>query len=221
MTDLDSTKRKILLAAGPIFAVKGFRSATVREICDSAGVNLASINYYFGDKKQLYIDTVIFARQSRVEQVPDPERIPGTPAEDQLRAYISMLLNRMLALKSAPWQVRLLMREVMEPTEACRKMVQDFFRPFLEGLMTIVDEIVERELTAQKRMQLAFSIVGQCMYYRFAGSITAWVLEDEGIETGFEIEELVEHVTQFSMHSLLGMRKESRSDVLVESRKQK
>lgn len=203
---IDSTKKKILLAAGPIFAQKGFRAATVREICDSASVNLASINYYFGDKRQLYIDTVIYARQMRAQQVPEPERLPGTSAEQQLHQYVAMLLNRMVAMQSAPWQVRLLMREVIQPTDACRKMVQEYFRPFLQGLTNLIDEIVGSELPPEKRLQLAFSIVGQCMYYRFAGDLTAVILEEEGFESGFAIDDLVEHVTDFSLSALLSIR---------------
>ena len=46
---LDDTATRVLNAAGPIFAEKGFKDATVREICSAAGVNLASVNYYFRD----------------------------------------------------------------------------------------------------------------------------------------------------------------------------
>jgi len=195
-----------LLAAGPIFAQKGFRGATVREICESANVNLASINYYFGDKRQLYIDTVIYARQMRAQQVPEPERHPDTSAEEQLRGHIAMLLKRMVALQSAPWQVRLLMREVMQPTDACRKMVREYFWPFLQGLMVLIDEIVVHKLEPEERLRLAFSIVGQCMYYRFAGDVTSLVLTEESFDSGFDIEDLVEHVTNFSLGALLSVR---------------
>jgi AcrR family transcriptional regulator len=46
----DDTATRVLNAAGLIFAEKGFKDATVREICSAAGVNLASVNYYFRDK---------------------------------------------------------------------------------------------------------------------------------------------------------------------------
>ena len=55
MTD-ESTRNRILEAAGPVFATKGFRGSTVREICDAAKVNVASINYHFGDKSHLYVE---------------------------------------------------------------------------------------------------------------------------------------------------------------------
>ena len=66
-------KNRILLAAGRIFADKGFRCSTVREICDAADVNIASVNYYFGDKKNLYQETLLLAREIGANQFPTPD----------------------------------------------------------------------------------------------------------------------------------------------------
>lgn len=190
------------MAAGPIFASKGFRAATVRQICDSAQVNLASINYYFGDKQQLYIDTVIQARQMRAQQVPFPKWDEATPSEHKLHDFVLLLLNRMVAMKSAPWQVRLIMREILQPTKACRKLVEEYFNPLLESLMSIIDEIVDVPLPQHHRLQLAFSIIGQCMYYRFAGDVASMVIEESAAEECFGIEKLARHITDFSLAAL-------------------
>ncbi len=206
MGKLDSTKKRILLAAGPIFARKGFKAATIREISDAAEVNLASVNYYFGDKQQLYLETVIQARQMRVEQVPDPQWDAKATAQDRLHGYVKMILNRMVALQSAPWQVHLLMREILQPTEACRKLVHEYFRPFLQVLMQLIDEIVQCQLSDEKRMQMAFSIIGQCMFYRFAGDFAAMTIESEALSSeGFDIEHLADHITEFSLSALQGV----------------
>ena len=209
MSDIDSTKHKILLAAGPIFAKRGFRAATVREICDAAQVNLASINYYFGDKQQLYIDAVIHARQMRAKQVPFPKWDEETEPEEKLHDFVGILLNRTGAMKSAPWQVRLLIREVLQPTEACQKLVEEYFRPFLEMLKNIVDEIVQIRLPDEQRLQLAFSIIGQCMYYRFAGDVSQMVIADEGFEDHFDIDQLTQHITEFSLGALSRIRQQA------------
>lgn len=198
----ESTRSKIILAAGPIFASKGYRAATVREICEAAHVNVASVNYYFGDKQQLYSETVVVAREMRVQQVPNPTFSPDTPPEKKLEGFIAMLLNRLVALETEPWQVRLLMRELLQPTEASQKLIEDYFRPFLEMLMGIVDEIVGRELANNVRQQIAFSIIGQCLHYRFTAEMTKLLIVPEPYETSFSKEQLVKHITRFSMSGI-------------------
>lgn len=48
-----STKEKILDVAEGLFAEYGFNDTSLRTITSKAGVNLASVNYHFGDKKTL------------------------------------------------------------------------------------------------------------------------------------------------------------------------
>ncbi|MBW3786043.1 TetR/AcrR family transcriptional regulator [Vibrio cholerae] len=48
-----STKEKILDVAEGLFAEYSFNDTSLRTITSKAGVNLASVNYHFGDKKTL------------------------------------------------------------------------------------------------------------------------------------------------------------------------
>ena len=47
------TRTKILDAAEQVFAEKGIHGASLREIMIGAEVNIAAVNYYFGDKSDL------------------------------------------------------------------------------------------------------------------------------------------------------------------------
>lgn len=47
------TKQKILNSAEQLFAELGFNDTSLRQITSAAGVNLASVNYHFGSKKDL------------------------------------------------------------------------------------------------------------------------------------------------------------------------
>ena len=47
------TKQKILNTAEQLFAEQGFSETSLRQITAAAGVNLASVNYHFGSKKDL------------------------------------------------------------------------------------------------------------------------------------------------------------------------
>ncbi|MBT4761658.1 MAG: TetR/AcrR family transcriptional regulator [Bdellovibrionaceae bacterium] len=49
-----NTKEKILEEASGLFAKHGFAATSVREIAGKANVNLASINYHFKNKENLY-----------------------------------------------------------------------------------------------------------------------------------------------------------------------
>jgi AcrR family transcriptional regulator len=82
----DDTKNRLLEAAGQVFSEKGYELATVREICDRAEANVASVNYYFGDKQRLYTDAVREAQCVCVGQVPMPQWDPAMPAAARLRA---------------------------------------------------------------------------------------------------------------------------------------
>ena len=196
------TRTKILMAAGPVFARKGYRSATVREICDAAGVNVASVNYYFGDKQKLYSETVILARDLRVQQFPNPTWDEDTPPTQKLHDFITALLHRLVALESEPWQVRLLMREVLQPTETSRQLTEDYFRPFLEIMLTIVDELVGHQLPDFQRTQIVFSILGQCLYYRFLSEITKMMMPPDQFAANFSKSQLANHITEFSLRGI-------------------
>src|ERR1700685_1095104 len=52
------TRDKLIEAAGHVFAERGYRAATIREICRRAGANVASVNYTFGDKMGLYTEVL-------------------------------------------------------------------------------------------------------------------------------------------------------------------
>lgn len=56
------TKELILEVAERMFAERGFASVSIRDLTAEAGVNIASINYYFGSKDKLLYE--VFKRRS-------------------------------------------------------------------------------------------------------------------------------------------------------------
>lgn len=198
-TSSESTRQRILMEAGPIFADKGYRATTVREISDHANVNVASINYYFGDKRKLYHQTVVLAREMRVEQVPEPNWDSPTAPEQKLLDFITLILRRLVAMQTEPWQVRLLMREILEPTETSKHLVEEYFRPFFNTLCGIIDDLVGHPLPEATRNKIGFSIIGQCLHYRFQAELTRMMIEQQDYVNQYDLDNLAQHIFAFSI----------------------
>jgi AcrR family transcriptional regulator len=198
----DEPRERILSAAGQEFAERGYEAATVRDICLAAGVNVAAVNYYFGDKRRLYIESVKHAHRERVRQVPLPEVSPGTPAEDRLHGFVRNMLERMLGFGQPPWQARLMLREVLQPTEACRELVEDYIRPHFTMLIDILDALAVGRLSQPELRRIALSIVGQCFLYRAAGDVVRMLVPPDELAARHTPEELAVHVTRYALAAL-------------------
>jgi AcrR family transcriptional regulator len=198
----DEPRERILSAAGREFAERGFEAATIRDICLSAGVNVAAVNYYFGDKQRLYIESVKHAHEQRIRQVPLPEWTAGTPAARKLHDFVDNLLERMLGFGQPPWQVRLMMREVLHPTDACRELVEDYIRPHFSLLVSILGELTDGRLPQADLRRVALSIIGQCFLYRAAGDVVGMLVPPEEMESHHALGPLADHVTGYALAAL-------------------
>ena len=198
----DKTRERILAAAGEVFAENGFRAATVRDICRAADVNLASVNYHFRDKEGLYLETVRFARKTRVEEAPLPHWPADTSTATKLTGFIHTLLTRMVGLEEAPWPVKLLFREILNPTEACKDLVEEYFRPHFELLLEILGEVLPADTPRHQREQIGFSIVGQCLYYRVAPTIVTMMVGKDALSEHYSVEQLAGHISRMTLMSL-------------------
>lgn len=199
----DATRLRIVEAAGPIFAEQGYQAATVREICSAAQVNLAAINYYFGDKQRLYLDVVRFAQQrNAAAALSDISEVGLDDPALALHRFIDVMLNRMLSPLRDSWEGRLMMREVLQPTEACKQLVEEYFRPQFDRLVGIVNRLVPAPTSQQDLRRIAFSIVGQCFYYRVAGGVVELIVGSEEKRANFHVNALVEHIYAFSLGAI-------------------
>jgi AcrR family transcriptional regulator len=197
----DDTKRRLLEAAGEIFSEKGFDSATVREICDRAGANIAGVNYYFGDKQRLYIDAVREAQCVRLEQVPMPDWDPSAPATERLRGFIHTMLSRMIYEQRPAWHLGLILRELSHPTEACAEIVEDYIRPMAEELSQILVELMPAGTSREKVWITGFSIVGQCLFYYVHRPIAELLMGRDNYAS-LSIDKLADHIAEFTLAAL-------------------
>ena len=195
---IDDTKQKLIEAAGKMFAEKGFDAASVREICADAGANIAAINYHFGDKRRLYVESIKFVHACRGDI---PRDVTGTTPEQKLKEFIRTLLSNMLDPNRPKWHWQLFMRELSAPTEACREVVEAFIRPTAHYLREIIGELLPQEMEEIDRIMMCFSIVGQCLYYSAYRPIAESLIGADLYET-LTIDRLTDHITRFSLAAI-------------------
>jgi AcrR family transcriptional regulator len=198
----DDMRTRILNAAGPIFAEKGYEAATVREICQKAAVNLASVNYYFGGKESLYLEAITAAHPAKFGPQGRPQWPEGTRPETKLRDFIHSFLTNLLGQKTGSWQEQLIMREILDPSPACREMMRKHLRLRFDLLQEILDEILPIATPPHKRHQIGLSIIGQCVHYRSGRKIMPLIIGEEEMETHYGVEQLTEHISQVSLAAL-------------------
>jgi TetR/AcrR family transcriptional regulator, regulator of cefoperazone and chloramphenicol sensitivity len=198
----EDTKDRILEAAGRVFADKGFRDATVREICQAAAVNLAAVNYHFGDKERLYIESVKRAHRLRMEEGPMPEWPADVLPAQKLHDFTYAFLRRVMAGdESDDWQAQLMLRELMQPTRACEELVRDYVRPHFALLQGIIAELVPPETGELERHRIGFSIIGQCLHYRIAQPILRLLLSEHEFRQN-DPAQLAAHISRWTLAAL-------------------
>jgi len=198
----DDTRTRILNAAGPIFAEKGYEAATVREICHEATVNLASVNYYFGGKERLYLEVMRLAHSARFGPTLRRQWPADTPPQSKLREFIHGMLTRLLGPEITPWQEQLMVREIMNPTPIGRELLREHLQNRFGQLQEILDEILPADTPSYKRHQIGFTIIGQCVFYRSGRNIVPLLVGEEELSACYGIEQLAEHISQVSLAAL-------------------
>ena len=76
------TKERIVRAAEILFAKEGYAGTSLRQITESAGVNIAAVNYHFGSKENLLIeilDRVVGPINAERLLLLDEAQAEGTP----------------------------------------------------------------------------------------------------------------------------------------------
>lgn len=198
----DGTRQRILDAAGAVFADAGFEKATIREISSRAEVNLAAINYHFGDKERLYQETLRQAQERALAEAPVPEWLPGTPPTQKLREFIRALAQRMLLAHQQPWHTQLMLREIVQPTGLCRDVLRGHVQPQHALMLEIFSELAPAGVSKERLHQLAFSVVGQCLFYKLGGPIVRLLVDDEQAARLLDPARLSAHISDVMLSAL-------------------
>jgi AcrR family transcriptional regulator len=159
-------REQLIAHATRIFAAKGFAAASTREICEAAGVNVAAIHYYFGDKEGLYravLEMPIVEMTGAFGRFDDPD----LPFQDAMRMFLAPFLHTACGetddLEAATMKLHL--RETLEPTPAFRAVVERVIAPVHLAVSRLVARRCGLAAPDTDIHQLVFALVAMANDY--------------------------------------------------------
>lgn len=147
----------ILLAAEKLFAQRGYHGVSIRQIAEEAGVPLALVGYYFGQKHELF--GAIFEHwnstiRERLNALANVRKHAGEP--DYLEQVVDAFLNPVLRLRASPegeWYALLMTRGINEPGTETDLVMRQYFDPMANAF---IDALLDA-FTGRTRAQMAWA----------------------------------------------------------------
>jgi len=192
------TRQRLLQAATMLFADRGFRTTSVRDICDLAGANPAAVNYHFRDKLGLYKEVIgmVAGAMDRAKQEAMDIGEGGTP-EKRLRDYIRHMVMRVIG-EEKNWLVDLIGREMAEPSPAFGLIVEKGILPSGRRLAQLVSEVSGLPAQDPRTQFCAGMVHAQCFF--FTGGKPVLKHMDPNLEfTPAYVDEIARQIAEFSL----------------------
>lgn len=201
-----ATRKKLIEAGVKVFAQKGYRDATVREICKQAGsANINGINYYFGSKELLYreILELIFAEYDKQ----GPQNVSNQSPEQKLKNFITTFCT-MLYKKDAFGSdlTTIFVSEMTNPSPFLEELVDTYNRPRVEKHLDIIRDLLGEDAPDHIVRDCLVSVSGQLLYYSFAWPVFSRLFPDYSTENTYET--WADHVFRFSMAGIETIKKD-------------
>ena len=203
--DASRTRKSLLESAGAIFAEKGFREATIAEICRRAGVNIAAVNYHFGDKNTLYIEAwrSSFFR-SITAHPPDGGVGEDAPPEERLRGRVKALLRRVAGEDNR--EFLFVQKELARPTGLLDEVIREEIRPLRERMEALARELLGPHVSDREVRFCEISIISQCINPTIIRRRQGEPQGGDGPPVIDDIEAYADHVVHLSLAGIRAIR---------------
>ena len=194
----ETKKEKLLAAASEVFIEKGFRDATLAEICAKANANISAVNYHFGSKETLYQETWRHSFTESIKAYPIDGGVHETaPAEEKLRAQLTAMIQRVADENNKDFFIAQM--EMVNPTGLLQEVMKTEFIPMRQQTLELVRELLGPSATEQKVHFCEISIISMCIHPMVMQRI-AKRAGDKDMPTIIEdISAFADHVVTFSM----------------------
>jgi len=195
------TRRRLLEAAGELFAERGFRLASTREICRKAGADIAAIHYHFGNKENLYEAVLQYADSMLTDAAPAVSALREKSPEARLRAMIEWVLTECFAQGQSEWRWKFVEHATIDLPPSLLAFFRSKIVPMFGAFDSLCREFLGQDAPDAQVRLARRSILGQCLYYRHFRTLIRATDADETFSPK-GLRELTDHITAFSLAGL-------------------
>ncbi len=201
------TKNRLIEAAGELFAEKGFKGTTVRDICKRAEANLVAVNYHFKGKDHLFEEVVRHVIETEWSKYPVDYGISeAETSEDKLRVFIRSFLLRRFDPDRPAWHDGLIRRETLLIGPRAIKYIRKYVVKNDELLMAIMRELVGSKAKPELLRLCCASVIGQTLIFVHPKPDKKLPFDFEP-KTLKEVEEIARHIADFSLSGIRNIKK--------------
>lgn len=193
--EMTGARKAILDAAAEIFAVRGYRAATIREICAAAGANIALVSRYFGSKQGLYAEVCRSLFNGIAAPLTSLDADTSTDSERRaaIREWIGRAIHITSATKKPIGNIAGIFRQEMFSPSAMHDYLK---REFLEPVFQCFRRLVEFDSAHDeaKTLEIISSVWSQVIIYALLADIWQRPFRPSGIPKKQWIERIADGI---------------------------
>jgi len=133
----EASRARLLQCGLRLFAQQGYTKTSTRELAEAAGVNVASISYYFGDKAGLY-RAVFFEPMGSPHDDIARYGGPELSLPQALQGFYTGFLEPLKQGDTARLSMKLHFREMLEPTGLWQEEIAHGIKPMHDALLAVL-----------------------------------------------------------------------------------
>jgi TetR/AcrR family transcriptional regulator, regulator of cefoperazone and chloramphenicol sensitivity len=198
------TRERLLDAAERLFAERGFRSASVRDITREASCNIASVNYHFGGKQSLYREVFLRRlRDLRGRRLEGIQRALGAQPtlERLLASFADSFVDPLVGEGAGRLWTLLVAQELIDPQLPPETFRGEMIEPVEQALASAMLEVcpgLDREDAALTAQSLVGQLVHLVKLQRCGGGVG-----------GRDLASLLDHTVRFTAAGLRSLQRVS------------
>ncbi len=174
----EETRRRLLESGLELFGGYSFDGVTTRNLTDRADVNLASIQYYFGGKKGLYlavarhiVDQVsswASPQISTIEKILRDQDPDKRACFDLFTSFMDELLNHVLGNPESTRWMGIFLREQIKPTAAFDILYEGIMAPINCCVCKLVGKLLDLPELDEETKLKSYALIGPLLIFHIS-----------------------------------------------------